>query len=103
MPGDLKVSLYAAAGREDRPKPIPKQLSLSESLEKAALVPLRNTLKLKSQRLRSWDLDIHYSSKEELVRAASPVTSRKNCIHTCNLPKPAMPSSTLDKDSWSML
>lgn len=62
----LAAVLNAAAGKDEKTAP-KKQLSLSDCLEQAALTPLRNTLKLKSQRLRKWDLDIHYSSKDELV------------------------------------
>ncbi len=50
------------------PKQFSKQYSLSASLEEAAGQPMRATLKMKAARLRCWDLDIHYSSKEDLVR-----------------------------------
>ena len=58
--------VWPAALKKDA-RPYAKQLSLSDSLEKQASVPLRNTLRLKSQRLRQWELDIHHSSKEDLV------------------------------------
>ena len=51
-----------------------KQTSLSDSLEKETVVPLRATLKMKSQRLRQWDLDIHFSSNEDLVGSSCPAS-----------------------------
>lgn len=59
-----------AAGRNPQKK-FTKQTSLSDSLERETIVPLRATLKMKSQRLRQWDLDIHFSSNEDLVSLAT--------------------------------
>ena len=62
--------VWPAALKKDA-RPYAKQLSLSASLEKQAAVPMRKTLRLKLQRLRQWELDIHYSSKEDLVGPSS--------------------------------